>query len=493
MRMPLPHSRSPKKTFLQSPARRNPSLGPLSSPSRGSIIVPRGPPESISVRRRLDFSNENYEGSMAEAGAKGRSSQKGDDVRATIRAGRGKAVQPTSMKSPNQDDDGYDEYDDPQAQYYENGEDPNQITEGGDDEVDQVESEAEPEPEPPKKSKGKGKAKEPEAKPSEAKKGRGRKKRDSNVAGLDESEALTKKTRRSLESAKATTTGKSRNTATKELKAKTAPTKGRKPKTAKTNLAPIAENDSPAVQRGPPMPRNNRGLIILRRETPMDSDGFKTTRSGRNSVRPVQFWKNERIEYSDDENEHNGGDKFLLPRVKGVVRVDEVEEPRKRRQYHKSNKGKKRPVAVESEEEDEIEPWEMNPGRLVGEIRIWDPEDQTGMHAEEAEEEIALSSTAIVMKDTAGTFKFAKTLSTPFFATGMVDLPPGAEKKPKNSRKMQMVFFVFYGRVEVTVNDNKFRIGKGGMWQVPRGQYKHPTLLAPADPRRELLQHYQRL
>jgi centromere protein C len=51
----------------------------------------------------------------------------------------------------------------------------------------------------------------------------------------------------------------------------------------------------------------------------------------------------------------------------------------------------------------------------------------------------------------------------------MVDLPPGAVKKPKNSRKMQMVFFVFYGRVEVTVNDTTFRIGKGGMWQVPRG------------------------
>jgi centromere protein C len=51
----------------------------------------------------------------------------------------------------------------------------------------------------------------------------------------------------------------------------------------------------------------------------------------------------------------------------------------------------------------------------------------------------------------------------------MVDLPPGAVKKPKNSRKMQMVFFVYYGRVQVTVNDNVFRIGKGGMWQVPRG------------------------
>lgn len=52
----------------------------------------------------------------------------------------------------------------------------------------------------------------------------------------------------------------------------------------------------------------------------------------------------------------------------------------------------------------------------------------------------------------------------------MVDLPPKGQKKKKNSRKMQMVFFVFYGRVVVEVAGNVFSIGKGGMWQVPRGQ-----------------------
>jgi centromere protein C len=88
------------------------------------------------------------------------------------------------------------------------------------------------------------------------------------------------------------------------------------------------------------------------------------------------------------------------------------------------------------------------------------------------EEEIALSSAAIITRDVANaSFRFAKTLSLPFFGSGMVDLPPGAVKKPKNSRMMQMVFFVFYGRVEVTVNGNAFRIGKGGMWQVPRGLF----------------------
>lgn len=33
-----------------------------------------------------------------------------------------------------------------------------------------------------------------------------------------------------------------------------------------------------------------------------------------------------------------------------------------------------------------------------------------------------------------------------------------------------MVFWVFYGRVRVEVAGIEFSIGKGGMWQVPRGE-----------------------
>lgn len=209
----------------------------------------------------------------------------------------------------------------------------------------------------------------------------------------------------------------------------------------------------------------------------MDSNGFKQTRSGRNSVRPVAYWKNERIEYSEDENTYYNGGNFLLPKIRGVIRADEVEEDRPKRGPRKAIKGakrKKRAAAVESEDEEEdaadIEPWETEPGRLVGDIREWDPDDPTGMNTEDVEEEIAISSSAIETRDIAGSsVRFAKTLTMPFFGSGVVDLPPGSEKKPKNSRKMQMVFYVFSGRVEVTVNESTFKIGRGGMWQVPRG------------------------
>lgn len=77
------------------------------------------------------------------------------------------------------------------------------------------------------------------------------------------------------------------------------------------------------------------------------------------------------------------------------------------------------------------------------------------------------------MRDISGAeFRFAKTLTLPFFGSGMVDLPPGGAKRVKNSRKMQMVFFVFYGRVTVDIGTptTSFSIGKGGVWQVPRGK-----------------------
>ncbi len=84
------------------------------------------------------------------------------------------------------------------------------------------------------------------------------------------------------------------------------------------------------------------------------------------------------------------------------------------------------------------------------------------------------------MRDINGAeFKFAKTLTLDFFGSGMVHLPPGGFKRIKNSRKMQMVFFVFYGRVTVNIGTppTEFSIGKGGQWQVPRG--KVPLLVLP--------------
>ena len=79
------------------------------------------------------------------------------------------------------------------------------------------------------------------------------------------------------------------------------------------------------------------------------------------------------------------------------------------------------------------------------------------------------------------TFRYAKLLSTPFFGCGIVDIPPGGEKRPKNSRKMYMCFHVYEGRVMVDVAGNTFSIGKGGWWQVPRGELIDMSKAAPSE------------
>jgi centromere protein C len=452
---------------------------------------------SASVRRKLDFSNDNLDGNILESSAiSGSPHKRVNSTRNTASAKLTNGTKLAPQKRPYTEDDGDDSQDE-SAQTeedgaFDNGGDSFQMVNGGDDgddaEPEEPEETLEPEPEsepkPSKKSKGKAKAVEPEAVEVPAKGKRGRRPKNPNPPQAEEEndEPPAKRARRSLEGPVAVPEPTSKSKpgrlskpgpagkypkltvpAPKETKSKAAPkATGKQPK-----LAPIAQAESPEAQRGPPLPRNSRGLMILRRETPGVGASFKQTRSGRNSIKPVAYWKNEKVEYSEDEMEDTHG-KFLTTRIKGVVRVDEVEEKQKK-SYYKPSKGKKRAAAAESDNE-ETEPWEDEPGRIIAPYRLWDPEDPTGIQQPEEEAELALSSAAIITRDIAGaTFQFAKTLTLPFFGSGMVDLPAWTEKKMKNSRRMQMVFFVYYGRVEVTVNDTTFGIGKGGMWQVPRG------------------------
>lgn len=236
----------------------------------------------------------------------------------------------------------------------------------------------------------------------------------------------------------------------------------------------VGDTSLAEVPRGPPLPKS-RGLIISRRETP----GGLTTRSGRTSYQPLQYWKNERVELDDDEVFDDGKQHIRLPRIKEIVRYDEPEAEYKaasRRKAGRPAAGKKSKRRDYDSEDDELEPWEENADSISGEVVVWQPEHELNPpgpdeQIEVAEEQLAVSAGAIVTREIRNaTFKFAKTLSTPFFGAGVVDLPPHSEKKPKNARKMHMAFFVFSGRVQVTVADTTFSIGKGGMWFVPRGK-----------------------
>lgn len=245
-----------------------------------------------------------------------------------------------------------------------------------------------------------------------------------------------------------------------------------------------------AVEKIKARPGQKKSLYILRRETPAD-DSVGRTRSGRISIRPLAWWRNEGIVYGGSPAQHGrgvaDGARFPLNSIKEIVRKDEVVEPPHRgskSKGRKKGKGKARQQDADSDLDldgngDDVDPdaddWELDTGTLKGDVSVWDPEQQAPIEEEETTD-IAHAAAAIQTKDVQGsTFRYAKLLSTRFFGTGVVDLPPGGIKKPKNSRKMHMSFFVAQGRVTVEVGPlsgelTRFSIGKGGFWQVPRGK-----------------------
>ncbi|GAB1211073.1 hypothetical protein ATERTT37_000185 [Aspergillus terreus] len=254
-------------------------------------------------------------------------------------------------------------------------------------------------------------------------------------------------------------------------------TESRPAKKAKTNKQPqdsevpehpeldkVVEN---YVNRTGPL--KGRSLYILKRETPTDSSTTHT-RSGRVSVRPLAYWRNERCVYGDGEAAE--GQRYPLSTIKEIIRTEELPtEQRKGNKRRPAKKSKSKKDEDSDSDEEYVDPWEKEGGVLHGYIRKWDSENQTGTDEEEVLD-IAYAPSGIETRAVKGSsFRFAKLLSSPFLGSGIVELPPSGVKKPKNSKRMHMVFYVCQGRVQVDISGVQFSAGKGCVFQVPRGNY----------------------
>ena len=243
-----------------------------------------------------------------------------------------------------------------------------------------------------------------------------------------------------------------------------------------------------AIARRPPMPKS-RGLLINRREVPGDSSDMFRTRSGRNSFKPLAYWRNEHVDYKRDEAEDNFAGKshrsrFILPSVREIVRVDEPEPEFRPKSGRKGaskkggvGRGRRKSRGYDDEDDGPAEVWELEPGTVTGEVVVWQPEYEFSPPAPNdlvsvMDKQLAISGAAIKTTEVVGgEFKYAKVFSEGFIGAGVVDLPPGAIKRLKNSRKVYMIFFVHAGRVLVTVQETSFRISKGGIFIVPRCKF----------------------
>ncbi|KAL9626034.1 MAG: hypothetical protein Q9204_007636 [Flavoplaca sp. TL-2023a] len=503
--LPPPKSRSPIKTSLGSAARR--SLGPHSSPSRGvEQDTPTHRAMSNPPNRLLDFSR------ISESSVKGSVSKtklsvtKGSKSKPSLMAGKRK--RDLFDLPPDQDEEPVggktnlmngtsleDTYDDNQNMLDDNFDDSLQLPNGGDvshtldDQLPQDSNTISPsiEKDTTAPTKMKGKRGRPAAsalaqvetvKPkSPSRRGRPPKKPRLEVPEVDaEVDAVEGATEVPIEEAAEPSKNPSQAQAAAMQPPKPKGGRGRQALALgdpNTKLQP-RRRASRSASKGPMSPSKTR--FITRSETPGDELSFRTTRAGRNVVKPLAFWRGESAVFGGGRLEEGN---LVLPSIKEVIRTEEVPEPRRKKtpgQPRRRRKPARRPeddeLPVEEDEDEEY--WETEAGVMRASVMLWDPATGRGDEEHVEEADVAYAAEAIEMRDINGAdFRFAKTLTLPFFGSGMVDLPPGGTKRVKNSRKMQMVFFVFYGRVTVDLGTpaQRFSIGRGGMWQVPRGNF----------------------
>lgn len=252
----------------------------------------------------------------------------------------------------------------------------------------------------------------------------------------------------------------------------------------KARGSPVKVSGSP-IKRGVSMgPVSN---VNLRAVTPAADAHEHTSRAGRNLINPLKFWENEGRIWRNGE-------------IEGIIRAEPVEQNKartKRRKKSRKNGNRLRDISEESETESTMpDEWEEQAGVITGNVANWNTETKQGDPEDPIQEgrsksgclgmvrhclltcvaDLAFAASSIVTRDVAGSdFKYAKIMTIPFFGAGVVELPPEGFKRAKNSRKMQMVFFVHEGKVMVEVGAagmevNQFALCRGGCWAVPRGK-----------------------
>lgn len=495
---PPARARSPPKTHLKSPARRAPGFS--SSPLRAAKNV-ASPSSTKSVQRKLEFKKTN--GLLANKPNLPRpNGVKGKGKVAVNGSGSSSEEEQEPEPEPEEESmamlNGGDDYSvDEEVEEEPEPEEEEQEEEEEEEEEEEVaapppsakknkgrppkkaapEPEPEPEPEPVEEEDAdeviESIEEEAEEEPVRPSKKRGRPHTNKAAAEEVEKQPAKKKSKKALDVIDEQGESSSQAAAPKPRGRK--PGSGNKKASQKRTSTGAGDTSVADIPRGPPLP-TSRGVLISRRE---EAGAGYVSRSGRASYQPLKFWANERTEM-EDEAFFDGKENIILPHIKSIVRVDDPEPTQKRSRKGKSSKGKgrkKRGGVYDDDDDDDLEPWEEDGDIITGEVVVWQPEHELDPPGPDEQievatgEQIAVSANAITTREIRGaSFKFAKTLSMPFFGSGVVDLPPNSEKKPKNSRKMHMSFFVFAGRVQVTVADTVFSIGRGGMWFVPRGK-----------------------
>lgn len=198
-------------------------------------------------------------------------------------------------------------------------------------------------------------------------------------------------------------------------------------------------------------------------------------RSHRTRVEPVEYWRNERVIYKRRASGMGGlamdavvkipkGEvASLTGKKKGATRRGESAKPQSRGRSVK-------PEAYEDEDgvDDLTDP--------DGIVWSWEGNAETTRR-------IAFTAKMIDPRPTYNNkFMFQKVFTElDYLASGILQIPAGAEKPSKAARDNSYTFYCIEGAVSVVVHRSRFNIGPGGTFFVPRGNSYAITAISNRD------------
>uniref|UniRef100_A0A2K6U4A7 Centromere protein C n=2 Tax=Saimiri boliviensis boliviensis TaxID=39432 RepID=A0A2K6U4A7_SAIBB len=215
--------------------------------------------------------------------------------------------------------------------------------------------------------------------------------------------------------------------------------------------------DDSRVKLSKVIPKNRiHHKLVLPSNTP------NVRRTKRIRLKPLEYWRGERIDY---QGRPSGG--FV---VSGILSPDTVPSKRKAKEnVGKVNKGaNKKRICLDNDE--------RKTSLMVNlDIPLGDPLQPTSVKDPETREIILLD--LIRPRDTYqffvkhGELKVYKTLDTPFFSTGKLILGPQEEKGKQHVGQDVLVFYVNFGDLLCTLHETPYIISTGDSFYVPSGNY----------------------
>ncbi|ORX88730.1 hypothetical protein K493DRAFT_319237 [Basidiobolus meristosporus CBS 931.73] len=195
-------------------------------------------------------------------------------------------------------------------------------------------------------------------------------------------------------------------------------------------------------------------------------DDSNVRRSHRTRVKPVEFWKNERVVYELEKEGTN-----VVPVIREVVKAQEnpsfnpVSRLPKRRVTKKATTQPKKAKDVAQDEP-----------VLPIKVLEWGSNSET-------EKLLAVTQKEINPTQAKNqTYGFQKFFSEgEFMSSGVIEIYEGGSKPNRNSGDNSMVFYVISGACRVTIHNTTFDISTGGQFLIPRGNQYQIENIAPVE------------